>query len=132
MDVIRAAGGVIVRDGTVVLVHRPKYDDWSFPKGKLDKGETFEEAAVREVREETGLICELRGHLVDVEYPVGDGDRKLVRFWEMNVVGGDVDARTPDREIDHVEWVPLETARTRLTYEQDRRLLERVAQEGCS
>jgi 8-oxo-dGTP pyrophosphatase MutT (NUDIX family) len=132
MDVIRAAGGVIERSGRVVLVHRPKYDDWSFPKGKLDEGETFEQAALREVEEETGLTCELLDYLTDIEYGVESGARKIVRFWRMSVLGGDIGDHIPDREIDRVEWVRFAVACDRLTYPIDKDLLGRVSQEECS
>src|SRR3954470_10760122 len=65
---VLAAGGVVVRDGRVAVVHRPKYDDWSLPKGKLDPGEGFEEAALREVEEETGMRCRLGRELPSTEY----------------------------------------------------------------
>ena len=68
MTVVRAAGGVVVRDGRVLLVHRPKYDDWTFPKGKAEEGESDEECAVREVAEETGLRCTLAQELGATEY----------------------------------------------------------------
>ena len=70
---IRAAGGIVVRDGSVLLVHRPKYDDWSFPKGKLEEGESWEEGAVREVEEETGLRCEAGEFVGSTQYPVLQG-----------------------------------------------------------
>ncbi|MFZ0492679.1 MAG: NUDIX hydrolase [Acidimicrobiia bacterium] len=123
MDVIRAAGGVIVADGKVVIVHRPKYDDWSFPKGKLDEGETFEEAALREVEEETGLICVLDGFLREVEYHVESGSHKVVRFWTMHVLSGNIENREPTREVDLIEWVPVDTAPGRLSYSIDAEVL---------
>lgn len=126
MDVIRAAGGIILDDHRVVLVHRPKYDDWSFPKGKLDFHESFPDAALREVEEETGLVCHLDRWLTDVEYVDGDGREKVVRYWLMTVVGGDISQHTPDAEIDVVEWVPISSAGERLTYDVDRRLLSLV------
>ena len=72
---VEAAGGVVVRDGQVLLVHRPRYDDWTLPKGKLDAGESFEDAALREVEEETGLRCRLVRELPPVEYPVAAAAR---------------------------------------------------------
>ena len=86
-DEVRAAGGVVIRDGLVAVVHRPRYDDWSLPKGKLDEGETFEEAALREVWEETGLRAALVRELPEVRYPVR-GRPKLVRYWLMSVDRG--------------------------------------------
>jgi len=81
--VVRAAGGVVVRDGRVAVVHRPKYDDWSLPKGKLQPGESWEAAALREVEEETGLACRLQQELPAVEYEDSHGRCKTVRYWRM-------------------------------------------------
>jgi 8-oxo-dGTP diphosphatase len=119
-DRIDAAGGLVVRDGRVLLVHRPRYDDWTFPKGKLDAGESFEDAAVREVEEETGIRCSLGRELPSTRYEVGDRP-KLVRYWLM----------TPESEIpfepndetDDVRWVALVDAAELLTYTRDRELL---------
>ena len=77
-DEIRAAGGVVMRDGRIAVVHRPKYDDWSLPKGKLDPGESWEEAAMREVEEETGLRCRLEEELEPAHY-TAKGRPKTVR-----------------------------------------------------
>src|ERR671915_2359890 len=81
-DEVQAAGGVVVRDGKVLLVHRPRYDDWTLPKGKLDPGESFEDAALREVEEETGVRCRLVRELPPTRYEVG-GHPKIVRYWQM-------------------------------------------------
>src|SRR6187455_817196 len=84
---VRAAGGIVRRrvDGHVltVLVHRPRYDDWTFPKGKLLEGESFEEAALREVLEETGLECRIDAELPPLRYPDQNGRPKVVRYWSM-------------------------------------------------
>ncbi len=85
---VEAAGGVVVRDGMVLLVHRPRYDDWTLPKGKLDPGESFEDAALREVEEETGLRCRLVRELPSTQYAVS-GRPKLVRYWLMDAGGRD-------------------------------------------
>ncbi len=126
-----AAGGVVWRpadDGLeVVLVHRPRYDDWSLPKGKLDPGESFEEAALREVEEETGLRCELGRLVGETTYRDNKDRLKLVRFWAMRAGDGDFD---PDDEVDDLRWVPLAEAAPLLSYEFDRELVERVAGEG--
>ena len=124
-DVVRAAGGIVWRHDQggaveVLLVHRPKYDDWSFPKGKLDAGESDEECAVREVEEETGLRCALGEELLGTSYVDRRGRPKAVRYWEMTVVDG---AFTPTDEVDVVRWLPPADAEPLLSYERDRELL---------
>src|SRR5690349_10708665 len=120
-----AAGAVVSRKGPeVLLVHRPKYDDWSFPKGKLDPGEHATTAAVREVAEETGLDVRLGPPLPDQHYQVAAGP-KVVHYWAGRVEGGDdVSTYRPNAEIDEVAWVPLDKAAARLTYPHDRDTLE--------
>ncbi len=120
--VVRAAGAVVTRKGgDVLLVHRPKYDDWSFPKGKLDPGEHAVTAAVREVREETGLEIRLGPALAAQCYDMANGRTKAVDYWTARVVGDDdVSHYLPNDEIDRVEWVPAKTAPARLTYPYDR------------
>jgi 8-oxo-dGTP diphosphatase len=119
--VVRSAGGVIERDGAVLLVHRPKYDDWSFPKGKLEEGETWEEAALREVEEETGLACTLGEELGRTHYLVLRGPKE-VRYFRMSCDG---EAR-PQNEVDELRWASLDEARSLLTHERDRTLLDRL------
>ena len=122
---VRAAGGVVLDgDGRVVLVHRPKYDDWSLPKGKLAAGESFEEAAVREVEEETGLRCRLIRELPSVEYLDPKGRSKTVRYWLM-----EVEADTgfvPSDEVDELRTLPREEALSLLTYDRDHDVLRAV------
>ncbi|HEX6246508.1 MAG TPA: NUDIX hydrolase [Nocardioidaceae bacterium] len=129
-DVI-AAGAVVTRKGgDVLLVHRPKYDDWSFPKGKLDPGEHITTAAVREVAEETGLDIRLGPPLRTQRYPVESGERRMkrVHYWVGRVVGGDdVASYKPNSEIDEVAWVPRDKVRATLSYEYDRQLLDEYA-----
>ncbi len=122
---ILAAGAVVFRKGAegpeVLVVHRPKYDDWSFPKGKLDPGEHPAAAAVREVAEETGLDVRLGPPLPDQRYQAAEGRPKRVHYWVGRTVGGDdVDGYEPNREIDEVRWVPLPTAAAGLSYSRDR------------
>lgn len=119
---IRAAGGVVLRGGTVLLVHRPRYDDWSFPKGKADhRGESDEDTALREVREETGLRCALGSPLPAVTYTDHHGRRKIVRYWCMRDIGG---AFEPGDEVDEIRWLPPGEARSVLTYDHDRTLVD--------
>jgi 8-oxo-dGTP diphosphatase len=111
-----------VRDGRVLVVHRPKYDDWAFPKGKLDRGETWEEAAVREVEEETSLRCELGEYVGSTRYAVAEG-LKEVRYYRMSTDG----EALPQNEVDDLRWVtPIEAAAV-LTHDYDRALLEEVS-----
>jgi 8-oxo-dGTP pyrophosphatase MutT (NUDIX family)/phosphohistidine phosphatase SixA len=119
---VRAAGAVVTRKGgEVLLVHRPKYDDWSFPKGKLDPGEHTVTAAVREVAEETGLDVRLGPALGPQRYRQSNGRWKSVDYWTARVVGSDdVSGYRPNDEIDDVEWVPWKDAVRRLTYPYDR------------
>ena len=118
---VQAAGGVVVRDATVLVVHRPRYDDWSLPKGKLERGESWEEAALREVREETGIGCRLLRELDDDHYIDRKGRPKRVRWWLMEAVA--LDAHEPDDEVDEVSWLPLAEAVERLSYAHDRLLV---------
>jgi 8-oxo-dGTP diphosphatase len=120
---VQAAGGVVARDGRLVLVHRPKYDDWTLPKGKLDPGESFEDGALREVEEETGLRCRLVRELPQTEYSVR-GRPKIVRYWLMEP---EADLGfTPGREVDDLRWVTPAEALELLTYERDRDVLRAV------
>lgn len=116
---VRAGGGIVVRDGAVLLVHRPKYDDWSFPKGKLDEGESWEEGAVREVEEETGLRCEAGEEVGRTHYLVLEGPKE-VRYYRMSSDGDAV----AQNEVDEVRWVPLAEARALLSHGRDVRLLD--------
>lgn len=119
---VLAAGVVVFRPGKrVLLVHRPKYDDWSFPKGKLDPGEHVTAAAVREVAEETGVDVRLGPPLAGQRYPNGNGRMKSVSYWVGRVVGDDdVSGYAANAEIDDVRWVDLDDAVDLLTYDHDR------------
>lgn len=122
---IRAAGGVVVRETArglqVLVVHRPRYEDWTFPKGKAEPSETDEQCAAREVEEETGLRCELLEELDETSYVDGHGRPKRVRYWRMRPVGGRLEFR---HEVDAADWVSPTEARRLLTYERDRALLD--------
>ncbi len=120
---VLAAGAVVLRKDAVLLVHRPRYDDWSFPKGKLDRGELAPVAAVREVNEETGVRIRLGTPLSPQRYPNG-ARMKSVSYWHGRVVGDhDVGGYLVNDEIDDVAWVPLDKARRRLTYKYDKQTL---------
>jgi 8-oxo-dGTP diphosphatase len=124
--VVRAGGGIVWRRGEdgaveIVLVHRPAYDDWAFPKGKLHPGETEAQAALREVQEETSLWCRLGREVGTSAYRDPKRRPKTVRYWEMTPTAGTLG---PANEIDHARWVPLQEPPRLLTYEDDRRLLE--------
>lgn len=120
---VMAAGGVIWRqsaDGIeLVVIHRPKYDDWSIPKGKVDPGERLEDTALREVEEETALTCELGAWLGVQEYPQ---KKKEVHYWTMQVVSAG--EFTANAEVDELRWIRLEEAHSILTYSQDRELIQ--------
>ena len=117
---IRAAGGVVLHEGRVAIVHRLRHDDWSLPKGKLDDGESWEQAAVREVEEECGLRCRLDDELTTTQYTVG-GRPKRVRWWRMSVVE-DLGFE-PNDEVDQMRWATPEEAAQILSYAPDRELL---------
>jgi 8-oxo-dGTP pyrophosphatase MutT (NUDIX family) len=121
---VLAAGGLVRRDGEVAVVHRPRYDDWSLPKGKLDPGEDFEQAAVREVEEETGLRCRIDRTLGDTSYRDRKDRAKLVRYFEMHPEGGEF---APNDEVDEMRWVPIGDASDLLTYDFDRELVSKLS-----
>jgi 8-oxo-dGTP diphosphatase len=122
---VKAAGGVVLRDGRIAMVHRPRYDDWSLPKGKLDPGESWEECAVREVQEETGLRCTLGRELSSTSYTDRKGRAKVVRYWVMEIA--EDDGFTPDDEVDELRWVAPAEAAALLSYPHDAELIEEVA-----
>ena len=127
---VRAAGAVVLRRGRVLLVHRPAYDDWSFPKGKLDRGEASPVAAIREVEEETGVRVRLGVPLTTQSYPNG-ARTKTVDYWVGRVIGDpDVSGYLVNSEIDEVEWVDVDKAEKRLSYRRDRSTLGEALATG--
>jgi ADP-ribose pyrophosphatase YjhB (NUDIX family) len=110
-----------------VLVHRPLQQDWSYPKGKLEQGETLEDAARREVHEETGLACRLLHLVGETEYIDRKGRPKVVAYWLMIPEAGSL---TVNDEVDELQWLDLPVAVLRLSYERDRELLASLAAEG--
>ena len=128
---ILAAGGIVIDESSdsrrVLLVHRPRYDDWSFPKGKLDPGETIEEAALREVKEETGLTCRIVRKLAVRRYRYrtrhkGRLKPKAVHYFLMERLNRRI--KVPGDEVDLAVWVEFDEASRKLTYEQDKNLLD--------
>lgn len=126
--VVQAAGGIVTRSGPngeteVLLVHRPRYDDWSLPKGKAEPGESDEACALREVEEETSLICELHGEVAVTRYSDPKGRPKRVRYFAMTPRAGSVAA--PRNEVDVVSWLSPDRALETLTYERDKDVIAR-------
>lgn len=104
----------------IAVVHRPVHQDWSFPKGKLEEGETFELAALREVEEETGLVCRLLRFIGHTDYVDRKGRPKAVAYWVMAVLSGSF---APNAEVDELRWVTLDSASQLLSYPRDRELV---------
>ena len=125
VNVIRAAGGVVCRNTRsgkteIAVIHRPQYDDWTLPKGKIEQDESAEDCALREVREETGLRCELVRPLGCTAYVDRRGRDKVACYWVMEVLGGKF---KPGIEVDKLQWLSVDNAIKRLTYGRDRTLL---------
>jgi 8-oxo-dGTP diphosphatase len=129
---VEAAGGFVWREKhgewQVLLVHRPRYDDWSLPKGKADPGEREEETALREVEEETGFRCVLGERVGETRYRDSKGRDKVVYYWLMAppTADGGADTFVPNHEVDEVLWCTVPEAAERLSYAHDRKLLEQA------
>jgi ADP-ribose pyrophosphatase YjhB (NUDIX family) len=132
--VTRGAGGIVLRenDGVVeiVIIHRPTYDDWSLPKGKLQSGETYEDGAIREVEEEIGVLCSILGPGGSTHYIDHRGRDKVVRYFAM---AADTKAKRlaafDPTEVDEAVWVPLDVAANRLSHEHDQALIRQFISE---
>lgn len=129
---VEAAGGVVVRadstgEPSIAVIHRPKHSDWSFPKGKLEPGESWREAALREVEEETGFRCRAGRELSATRYRDRHGRRKLVRYWLMEPIAGEF---SPQDEVDELRWLSEAEASELLSYEHDRELLREALGPG--
>jgi len=140
-EVVLAAGALVwrVRKGElqILAVHRPRYEDWSWPKGKLDPGETLPACAVREVAEETGQVIELGQPLPTLRYPIAGGKVKIVRYWAAHLISSDAPAAmareavkdASKNEIDSIKWLTVDEARHLITFHDDLRPLERLIDE---
>ncbi len=126
-DTIRAAGGIVTRrvNGHIEIacIYREARGDWTFPKGKLDPGETFEEAALREVLEETSLHCEIVRFIGTTNYTHRKGKNKIVAYYLMHVLEGEFEA---NEEVDELVWLPIEQVREHLTWDRDQELFDLI------
>jgi 8-oxo-dGTP diphosphatase len=124
---VRAAGGVVIRGGEaetrIAVVHRPRYRDWTLPKGKLEPGEGWKQAALREVEEETGLRCAAVTEIGAIDYKDRKGRAKLVRYWLMEPLDG---VFAPNDEVDELRWCTRKEAQRLLSYPHDFALVERA------
>jgi 8-oxo-dGTP pyrophosphatase MutT (NUDIX family) len=126
-DTIHAAGGIVTRrvNGHIEIacIYREARGDWTFPKGKLDPGETFEEAALREVLEETSLHCEIVRFIGTTNYTHRKGKNKIVAYYLMHVLEGEFEA---NEEVDELVWLPIEQVREHLTWDRDQELFDLI------
>jgi 8-oxo-(d)GTP phosphatase len=119
VTVIEAAGGLVERDGLVLVAHRPMYDDWTLPKGKLDRTDAdLQACALRE-----GYRCSTSGPSIVVQYAMDSTRHKRVTYWRMMVVDGEFVSNT---EVDEVRWLLPSEARFLLTYQEDRETLNQL------
>lgn len=125
-EVIEAAGGLLTRENQfsleILLIHRPKYDDWTLPKGKREDGETWQETALREVREETGYKTRLENFAGCTAYLVKDTP-KIVLFWRMSPIG--FPNFTPGDEVDQTHWFTLRDALRRISYQNEKEIIRK-------
>ena len=125
-DVIMAAGGIVTRDTSrgreYAIIHRPRHGDWTLPKGKLDPKERWQDAALREIEEETGFEVELGEFAGSCSYMTRNAP-KIVLFWHMPLVGEPRFQPDDPDEVDQLVWLPLEKALERLSYDRERRVL---------
>ncbi len=129
---LMAAGAVLWRPGAdgsdkpeIAVIHRPRYDDWSLPKGKVEPGETEGVTAVREIREETGFHAQLGRRLISVAYPVEQTVKRVV-YWAARAGEGEFN---PNHEVDKLQWLPAGDAMSKLTYPHDRKVLRRFTRQ---
>lgn len=127
IDVIEAAGGILWRKTAsgqeLALIHRPRYDDWTLPKGKRESGEQWQETALREVYEETSQKATLKDFVGSIAY-LANGVPKIVLFWNMTTV--ETTRFQPNREVDKIVWLPLEEALKKISYDSERNLLTKL------
>jgi len=127
-DLIRAAGGVVYRTSSeigveVACIYRERRGDWTFPKGKLEEGESFVEAALREVAEETGLRCEIERYICVTNYTHRKGQPKIVAYYLMTSIEGEF---SPNEEVDELRWLPIDQVHDHLTWDRDQELFELI------
>jgi 8-oxo-dGTP pyrophosphatase MutT (NUDIX family) len=129
VDVIQAAGGLIWRNANgkkeLAIIHRPKHDDWTLPKGKLEPGESWKEAALREVHEETGCQAEIENFAGCICYNPKDIP-KIVLYWNMKLI--DEGNFKPNKEVDQVRWLKIEDALAMLGYQSERELIKKATE----
>ncbi|MCI0494289.1 NUDIX hydrolase [candidate division KSB1 bacterium] len=128
VEVIQSAGGLLWRESRkgkeLLLIHRPKYDDWTLPKGKLEPGENWTQAAIREVLEETGCQAEIISFAGCICYTY-KGIPKIVLFWNMKVIGEC--QFHPTKEVDQVQWVEIDEVQKTMSYRDEKKLVKKIS-----